>query len=239
MGAVASIVTAISIVAVIYGLIMRRKASRITKADHMQSGAASSAPDGKAVSVQGRPVAQPLVSPVTGTQCLYYEVEIEGFWKDGDTKKSKTYYEDKQGHVGVDDGSGVLPLDLAGGGDFDLKKTFEEKHKEGMFDDLKNAVGKGKPIIFGNFQFQNPINSKANEFVCKEKVFTADGGTVYANGYMKQGVLSGKAIFSLLVSPKSRDQLLDDAMGSAKKALMGGGIGVGVGVVLGIVSSFL
>ena len=239
MGAVASIVTAVSIIVLLYGLFMRRKASRITKADHMQSGVASSAPDGRAVSVQGRPVAQPLVSPVTGTQCLYYEVEIEGFWKEGDSKKSKTYYEDKQGHVGVDDGSGVLPLDLAGGGDFDLEKTFEEKHKEGMFDDLKNAVGKGKPISFGNFQFQNPVGSKASEFVCKEKVFTASGGTLYANGYMKQGVLSGKAIFSLLVSPKSRDQLLDDALGSAKKALMGGGIGVGVGVLLGIVSSFV
>ena len=34
-------------------------------------------------------------------------IQIEGFWKDGDSKKSKTYYEDKQGHVGVDDGSGV------------------------------------------------------------------------------------------------------------------------------------
>jgi hypothetical protein len=239
MGAIASIVTAISIIAVIYGLIMRRKASRITKADHMQSGAASSAANGKAVSVQGRPVAQPLVSPVTGTACLYYEVQVEGFWKDGDTKKSKTYHEDKQGHVGVDDGSGVLPLDLAGGGDFDLKKTFEEKHKEGMFDDLKNAVGKGKPVIFGNFHFQNPVGSKANEFVCTEKVFTADGGAVYANGYMKEGVLSGKAIFSLLVSDKSREQLLDDAMGTAKKALMGGGIGVGVGILLGVISNFL
>ena len=79
MGAIASIVTAISIIAVIYGLIMRRKASRITKADHMQSGAASSAANGKAVTVQGRPVAQPLVSPVTGTACLYYEVQVEGF----------------------------------------------------------------------------------------------------------------------------------------------------------------
>ena len=239
MGAIASIVTAISLVVVIYGLFMRRKASRITKADHMQSGTASTAADGKAVSVQGRPVAQPLVSPVTGTQCLYYELEVEGFWKEGDSKKSKTYYEDKQGHVGVDDGSGVLPLDLAGGGDFDLNKTFEEKHKEGMFDDLKNAVGKGKPISFGNFQFQNPVGSKASEFVCTEKVFTADGGSVYANGYMKQGVLSGKAIFALVISDKSRAQLLDDAMGLAKKALMGGGIGVGAGLILGVISSFI
>jgi len=239
MGAIAAIVTAISIIVLIYGLLMRRKASRITKADHLQSGAAGSTPDGKAVSVQGRPVAQPLVSPVTGTQCLYYEVEIEGFWKDGDNKKSKTYYEDKQGQVGVDDGSGVLPLNLAGGGDFDLKDTFEEKHKEGMFDDLKNAVGKGKAIEFGNFQFQNPVNSKANEFVCKEKVFLADGGTVYAAGYMKQGVLSGKGLFSLLVSPKTREQLLDEALGNAKKALMGGGIGVGVGVLVGIISNFM
>jgi hypothetical protein len=239
MGPIAAIVTALSIVVVIYGLLMRRKASRITNADHMQSGSASSAPDGKAVSVQGTPVAQPLVSPVTGTPCLYYEVEIEGFWKEGDNKKSKTYYEDKQGQVGVDDGSGVLPVNLADGGDFDLQKTFEEKHKEGMFDDLKNAVGKGKPITFGNFEFRNPVNSKANEFVCTEKVFKADGGTVYANGYMKQGVLTGKAIFSLVVSPKTREQLLDEALGNAKKALMGGGIGAGIGVVLGIISKFI
>ncbi len=238
MGAVAAIVCAISIIVLIYAAIMRRKASRITKAEHLQSGAASQAPNGKAVSVQGNPVAQPLVSPVTGTQCLYYEVQVEGFWKDGDTKKSKTYYEDKQGQVGVDDGSGVVPLNLAGGGDFDLKQTFSEKHKEGMFDDLKNAVGKGKPVVFGNFNFTNPVNSKASEFVCTEKVFVADG-TVYAAGYMKEGVISSKGLFSLLVSPKTREQLLDDAMGNAKKAFMGGGIGLAVGTVVGIISNFL
>ncbi len=239
MGAIAAIVTAISIVVLIYGLFMRRKASRITKAAHLQSGAAAGAGEGKAVSVQGRPVAQPLVSPVTGTPCLYYEVEVEGFWKAGDTKKSKKYYEDKQGQVGVDDGSGVVPLNLAGGGDFDLLKSFEERHKEGMFDDLKNAVGKGKPVMFGNFQFHNPVNSKASEFVCTEKVFKADGGTVYAAGYIKQGVLSGKGLFALLVSPKTREQLLDEALGNAKKALMGGGIGAGAGILVGIISNFV
>lgn len=238
MGAVAAIITAISIVVLIYAMIMKRKASRITKAAHMQSGAASQAATGSAVSVQGRPVAQPLTSPVTGTACLYYEIEVEGFWKEGDTKKSKKYLETRQGQVGVDDGSGLVPLNLAGGGDFDLKQTFKETKKEGMFDDLKNALGKGKPIVFGNFNFENPVNSKANEFTCIEKVFVSDG-EVYAAGYVKDGVLSGKGLFSLLVSPKSREALLEDAMGNAKKALMGGGIGIGVGVLLGVISNFM
>ncbi len=238
MGAVAAIVVALSIVVLIYAMLMKRKASRITKADHMQSGAASGAPNGKAVSVQGRPVANPLVSPVTGTQCLYYEVEVEGFWKDGDTKKSETYLDINEGQVGVDDGTGVVPLNLAGGGDFDLKQTFQRSQKEGMFDDLKNALGKGKPIVFGNFNFENPVNSKANEFRCTEKVFIAEGN-VYAAGYVKDGVLSGKGLFSLLVSSKTRDELLDDAMGNAKKAFMGGGIGLGAGLLVGVISNFL
>ena len=179
MGAVASIIVAISIVVLIYAALQKRKASRVTNAEHMQTGAASRSSGGKAVSVQGRPVAQPLVSPVTGTPCLYYELEVEGFWKEGENKKSKKYLEAKEGQVGVDDGSGIVPLDLASGGDFDLKQTFKETKKEGMFDDLKNALGAKKPIVFGNYAFENPVNSRANEFTCIEKVFTAQGDKAF------------------------------------------------------------
>src|SRR5690606_37658698 len=96
MGAIASIIIAISIVVLVYAFLMKRKASRVTNAQHMQSGSVSQAPNGAPVSVQGRPVAAPLVSPVTGTPCLYYELEVEGFWKEGENKKSKKYLEDRQ-----------------------------------------------------------------------------------------------------------------------------------------------
>ena len=97
--------------------------------------------------------------------------------------------------MGVDDGSGVIPIDIAGGGAVELKQTFRETKKEGMFADLKNAVGKGKPIMFGSYAFQNPINSAASEFECKERIFTADS-QLYAAGWVKEGVLTGRAIFS-------------------------------------------
>jgi hypothetical protein len=238
MGAAASVIVAISIVILIYAALMKRKASRITNAQHMQTGAVSRASDGTAVSVQGRPVAQPLVSPVTGTPCLYYELQVEGFWKEGETKKSKTYLETREGQVGVDDGTGVAPLNLAGGGDFDLRQTFKETKKEGFFDDLKNALGAKKPIVFGNFAFENPVNSQANEFTCTEKVFSPQG-SVYAAGYVKDGALSRKGLFSLLVSDKTRDEILAAATGSAKKAFLGGAIGVGAGVILGVISMFV
>jgi hypothetical protein len=238
MGAIASIIIAISIVALVYALLMKRKASRVTNAEHMQTGGVSGTQNGKAVSVQGRPVAAPLVSPVTGTPCLYYELEVEGFWKEGETKKSKKYLEDRQGQVGVDDGTGVAPLDLASGGDFDLRRTYRETKKEGMFDDLKNALGAKKPIVFGNFNFPNPVNSRANEFTCTEKVFAPEG-TVFAAGYVKEGVLSGKGLFSLLVSDKTREQMLEAATSSAKKAFMGSAIGLGVGLLVGVISMFV
>lgn len=238
MAAIASIVVALSVVVLIYAAFMKRKASRVTNAQHLQTGAVAGAQSGSAVSVQGTPVGQQMVSPVTGTPCLYYELEVEGFWKEGDNKKSKKYLETKQGQVGVDDGSGVVPLDLARGGDFDLRKTFEETKKEGFFDDLKNAVGAKKPIVFGNFNFENPVGSKANEFRCIEKVF-APQTTVYAAGWAQNGVLTRKGIFSLLVSDKTRDEVLAAATGAAKKAFMGGAIGVGVGVLLGVVSAFV
>ncbi len=238
MGPIAAIIVALSIVALIYALLQKRKASRITKAEQIQSGGLSQRPNGSAVSVEGRPVGQGLLSPVTQTPCLYYELEVEGFWKDGDSEKSKTYLDLKEGHVGVDDGSGVAPLNLQGGGDFDLRQTFNETKKEGMFDDLKNALGKGKPIVFGHYNFENPVNSKANKFVCTERVFEATNN-IYAAGYVKDGVLSGKGLFSLLVSPKTRGELLDAALGTAKKTFIGAAAGIGVGVVLGIVSTFM
>ena len=238
MGAVASIIIAISIVVLIYAALQKRKASRITKAEQVQSGALGQKANGTAVSVEGRPVAQQLVSPVTGTPCIYYELEVEGFWKEGDTAKSKKYLETKEGHVGVDDGTGVAPLNLAGGGDFDLRQTYKETKKEGMFDDLKNALGGKKPIVFGNFNFQNPPVSKANKFTCTEKVFEAPT-TIYAAGYIKDGVLSGKGLFSLLVSNKTRGELLNEAVGTAKKMFYAGLAGVGGGLVLGIIAQFV
>ena len=66
MGPLAAVIVAVGIIAVIYALFTRRKASRITNSQHMPTGSAASQPANKAVSVQGHPVANPLVSPVTG-----------------------------------------------------------------------------------------------------------------------------------------------------------------------------
>ena len=111
------------------------------------------------VSVEGNvECPQPLVAPCSGQPCLYYVLKVEGSWKEGDSTKSKTYLEEKiAAPFSLNDGSGGLPIDASKGGDYDMQTSFNETKKEGFFADLKNAVGKKEPIMFGNFAFENQI----------------------------------------------------------------------------------
>ena len=155
MGAIATILLGGGIVALIVGGYLKFKGGRIAKTPFVPTGDAARNPsvagDGRRVSVQGSVnCPQPLVSPVTGTPCLYYTLKVEGTWKEGDATKSKTYVEDKvAAPFTLDDGSGGIPVDASAGGDMETKKTFDETKKEGFFADLKSAVGKGEPIMLG------------------------------------------------------------------------------------------
>lgn len=228
----------ISILVLIYSALMKRKASRIRKAEHIQTGTLGQKEDGTAVSIEGRSVGEELLSPVTHTPCLYYELNVEGSWDnddsdDDDSTKSETYLDKKEGRIGIDDGSGVAHLDIDKAEELELRETFRETKKEGRYDDLVNTLGMNRPIVFRNFNFTNPPGSEADRFTCTEKVFE-ETDTVFAAGYTKEGVLSDKGMSSLIVSKKGREALLEEAMSDSKKAFYGGLAGLLAGIALSI-----
>ncbi len=242
MGAFAALLVGIGIIVVIYGAIMKFKAGRIAKAPLLTTGDAVRRGGGEkgAVSVEGSvQCPQPLLSPVTGTPCLYYELKVVGSWKEGDQNKEKDYVHEKvAAPFALDDGSGAIPIDACKGGDFDMQQTFNEEKKEGFFADLKSAVGKGEPIMFGHYAFPNPPMSKANKFRCTERVLPMPQ-KLFALGKLEQGVLTTPGFTSLMLSPKSRDDLLGSSAKSAKMAFIGGAASAGVGLVVGVISALV
>lgn len=245
MGAFAALLIALGIVAVIYGLIMRSKSGRISKTPLVTTGDAASRGDSVAtpkgvLSVQGSvQCPQVLTAPASGTPCLYYQLEVVGTWKVGDQTKRHTYVSEKvAAPFMIDDGSGPVPIDASKGGDFDMQKSFNDTKKEGMFDDLKSAVGKGAPMMFGGYAFQNPIGSKANKFTCTEKILPVPEN-LFALGKHAQGVITAPGFRSLMLSGQTREQLMGSSAKNAKMAFIGGAAAAGVGLVVGVVSALI
>jgi hypothetical protein len=246
MGAIAAIFVGFGIIGVIWGVMQKLKAGRLSKAPLVSTGDAAgrgdqvAGPHG-AIAVQGAVEARRrLVSPVTGTECLYYELKVVGTWKEGDSTKSKDYVHEKAcAELYVNDGTGAVRVDASGGGDFDpCPKTFEETKKEGFLADLKNAMGQGQPIMFGSYAFTNPTLSKADKFTCTERVMPLQS-SLYVCGRSLNGTIGAPQIASLILSSKSRDELLGSTARNAKRFLLGGAATAVVGAVLGVVSSLV
>ncbi|HEY3355599.1 MAG TPA: GIDE domain-containing protein [Polyangia bacterium] len=246
MGTVAALLLGLGILVVVWGIIQKVKAGRVAAAPFAKTGevatrGATVANAKGAISVEGAlQCAEPLLAPVTGTPCLYYELTVVGSWKEGDTTHSKEYLKDRRAAAfAVDDGTGPVPVDASQGGDFEpFEKTFEETKKEGFFADLKSIVGQKQPIVFGNFAFDNPPMSAANKFTCTERVFKAPP-RLFVLGKHDDGAIGPPSWASLVLSPKSRDQVLGSALKTAKACLVGGAAAVGVGLILGVVAHFV
>lgn len=246
MGTAAAVVVVIGIIAMVWGGMQKFKAGRIAKAPFVKTGdacrrGAELAGAKGAISTYGNvEIRTPLRSPVTGTECLYYELKVTGEWKEGESTKSKDYVDDKvSADFGLNDGTGTVLIDARRGGDFEpFNKTFEETKKEGFLADLKSAVGRGEAIPFGSYAFQNPTMSKANKFTCTEYVLPVQRA-LFACGRAEGGVITSPKFTSLILDHRSRDELLGNAAKSAKLFLFGGAAATAAGTVLGIVSRLL
>ncbi len=243
MGAIAAILIAGAIIAFIIGGFLKYKGGRISKAPFVPTGQAtdpSKADPKGTLSVEGNvECPQPLVSPASGTPCLYYELKVVGTWKQGDSTKSKDYVVEKvAAPFTLNDGSGAIPIDASQGGDFDLKKTFDETKSEGFFADLKNAVGTPEPIMFGNYAFANPPMSKANKFRCEERIVPLPP-KAFVLGKLENGVITRAGMFGMILSEKGREELLGSSAKNAKMAFIGGAAAAGVGLILGVVSAVM
>jgi hypothetical protein len=242
MAALGMALIALGIIGLIYGIMQRMKAGRVTDAplattgDVVSRGAAVAGPKGQ-VSAQGNVMCQqPIYSPVTGTPCLFYELKVTSEWKDGDTTKKKELDHQKvAAQFAINDGSGPLWVDLRQGGDFEPTQKKEQEQSTGL---LKGIVG--GEIVFGNYRLQSGIGSLGTTYKVEETVLPVQQ-SLYVCGRLAEtgGMITAPSWRSMIVSNKTRAQLLAAATKTAKIALIAGGAGLVVGIALAVIGSMM
>lgn len=233
---------ALGIIGLIYGIMQRMKAGRVTDAPLVKTGdvagrgAQVAGPKG-AVSAQGTVLCQqPVIAPVSGTPSLFYELKVTAEWKDGDTTKSKEIDHQKvAAQLAINDGSGPVWVDLREGGDFEPMAKKEMEQSTGL---LKGIVG--GELVFGNYRLQAGIGNLGTTYKVEEKCLPVQP-SLYVCGKLADGggAITAPGWRSLIVSNQSRDQLLAAATKSSKISLIAGAAATAVGLALGIAGSMM
>ncbi|MDH5491971.1 MAG: E3 ubiquitin ligase family protein, partial [Myxococcales bacterium] len=223
-----------AIAGLIFGFMQRKKMLTIVAAPFKPTGQVQGGADAAGlISCQGAIRAdQPLVAPVSGRQCLYYEIEIKQEWEkhvsteDGVKKQTgkDTAHTDKTGSLFlVDDGSGPVQVDAREKVDAKLEKSHTEKKSYGWGD-----------ISFGNYQvhINRPSDSDKHAIATHlvEKILPAEGdlfvvGKLQGDTITKRDGLLG----NLMLAREGRDAL----MGATKRNMMIGFIAGGVMLLSG------
>ncbi len=242
MVAIGSILLLIGLLALAGGALQRYRSGRISKTPFAKTGDICA--KGKAVanekggiSAEGSVDApQLLVSPVTHTECLFYEYKVMARWKSGDQRKSKLLQDGKQSaSFTIDDGSGPVRVNAGKGGDFELKQTFRKTRGRGIMD-----VVTGGAIDFGDHGFSVStgqiidrirIPDSAKYEVTERCMLPAEH--IYACGRVTDdNAIGSPAWASLMLSPNRRDELLKSTTSFANKLLVAGGATSGVATVV-------
>jgi cell division septation protein DedD len=231
---------ALGIIAIIWGIFQKVKAGRVADAplastgDAARRGGEVASPKG-AISAQGRVVcAQPLVSPVTGTPCLYYRLRVTASWKEGNVDKKKELNDERVAATfAIDDGSGPVHVDARKGGDFEPSQVKDETKGTGLLGGIT-----GKEIEFGNYRVSAGMLSLGTKYNVREEVLPLQP-SLYVCGKAEQGAIVAPGWRSLIVSNKTRDELLGHATKSAKASLLGGLGAFVAGGALAIVGTLL
>ncbi|MFO0740455.1 MAG: GIDE domain-containing protein [Labilithrix sp.] len=216
---------ALGLIGLIYGIFQRLKAGRITDAPLVSTGDVASR--GRAVagakgqvSAQGIvSCAQPVIAPFSGVPCLYYEIKCTARWKDGDTQKSKLIDEQKvAAQFVIDDGSGAVPIDAREGGDFEPTQKKSETKGTGLVGGIT-----GTDLEFGNYRVNTPILDVGTKYEVEEEVLPMVP-RLYACGRIGDlgNVIAAPSWRALILSAKSRDELLASATKTAKLSLIAG-----------------
>lgn len=243
------LVAFIGVIALIGGAFSKYKAGRIAKTPFVKSGDVASkgaavAGDKGAISTEGRIVpGQLLTSPVTQTSCLFYETSVIATWKSGDTNHREVVTQEKvAAPFAVDDGTGAVQIDAGKGGDFDMKEAFRKKQSRGLMSAMT-----GRPLQFGDYGFTVPMGIRVGKrivpdsasFEVTEKVLLPEG-SLYVNGKLDEHNRIGTPSWtSLILSPKTRDELMAGSAQTAKMLLIGGAAACGVGMVVSVVGALM
>lgn len=240
MAAIGFLLVGAGIIALIIGLLQRMKAGRVTDAplattgDVVAKGPSLVGPKGQ-ISAQGQVMCQqPVYAPMSGQPCLFYELKVTAEWKDGDSTKTKEIEHQKvAAQIAINDGSGPLWVDLREGGDYEPMDSKQQQQSTGL---LKGIVG--GELMFGNYRLNAGMFSLGTKYTVEEKVLPVQQ-SLYVCGKLADG---GGMIISpkwrnLIVSNKTRDQLLASAMKTAKIALIAGAASLVIGGTLAGVAS--
>ena len=248
MVAIGILVLFVGALALLGGVLSRVRAGRIANTpfastgDVATKGASVASPKG-GISTQGRVVAPQLAtSPVTGTQCLYYEVAVTASWKAGDQTQSHRVTDEKiAAPFAVDDGTGAVRVDASKGGDIGANVTFQKKQSRGLM-----SAFTGKPLSFGDRGFTVPQGIRVGltvipdhaEFEVVERCLVMPE-RMYVNGKVDNGVIGSPNWTSLVISTKSRDELLAGTATMAKRLLIGGAAASAAGALVAGIGAML
>ena len=236
MVALGMVILAFGIIGIIYGIFMKLRAGRVAGAPLASTASAArgegAAPNG-AIAAQGRVVVQqPLTSPMTGTPCLYYKIETVASWKVGDQTKTKTLDEQKvSSQFGIDDGSGVVWIDAREGGDFEPEQVREQTQTQGLLGGIT-----GQDLTFGNYRVSTGALAMGTKYTVKEHVLPVQQN-LYACGKAQNGSIAAPGFRQLILSNKSRDELLASATKTAKLALIAGAAALTLGGAIAAVGT--
>lgn len=241
----AAILLVLGILGLLYGVYNKLRAGRVSDApfvktgDAAQKGKAVASPKG-AISVEGQvQCPAPLTAPMSGAPCLFYEIKCTAKWKESDnTTKEKEIDHQKVGaRFSVDDGSGAVWVDgVKEGGDFDGLESSRQEKGSGLLGGIT-----GQDIVFGSYAVSPGLLVGVGRTYVVEEKHLPIHPTLYACGVVgdQPGTITPPKWRSLILSNKTRDQILGTAQLHAKIALLAGGAMTVVGLVLAVLASVL
>jgi hypothetical protein len=219
------IIVTLGIIGFIWGIFQKLKAGRVadaplaTTGDVVQKGRAAAGPKGQ-ISAQGNVVChQPLYAPFSGVPCLFYSLKCTAEWKEGDVEKKKVLDEQKvAAQFALDDGTGPVWIDAHEGGDFEPTTTKRETKGTGLLGGIT-----GTELVFGNYKVQTGMLSLGTKYTVEEEVMPMTP-RLYACGKLADqgGMIASPNWRQLILSAKSRDELLSSATKGAKIFLIAG-----------------
>ena len=183
-----------------------------------------------------------LESPVTGTQCLYYRLDVNAEWKSGEETESHHVTDEEQAApFSIDDGSGPVQIDASEGGDLeDLEETFDEKRGPGIVS-TSNSIEFGEngfSVMTGQKVRGVRIPDDAKYHVEEEVLRPMD--FAYANGKVTEDNAIGSPSWaSLILSSKTYDEIVESTEGFAQKLMYGASAATVVGAALTIVAQVM
>lgn len=226
--------------ALAFGVFAHFKGKRILAAPFRGTGALANnptSPDPKGlISTEGQivPPRETVLSPITRTPCLHWEVEVRRHFEkteqtqDGTkTEKGSEKEESMEGGAifGLDDGSGIILVDATKGGDFDTRKeSFKDKVKIGL-----RVPGE---LVFGELKLRTPRlpdGDSTTAFEAIEKIVPVEGA-LFALGKMEGGKIVKPGWRSMLFSSKGREGLLAATAKHKKYGLISGGVAVAASI---------